>query len=307
MATAPKVKTPEQVSAELPAVETNVAPSAPGASQAVATIGQGGEVATLDAIADTFEGFENSGMEQVTARDILIPRLTILQKLSPQLNRKNVLYLGDQAKEGMICDVGLGELLPTPLHVIPCVWTKTWIEWAPRQTGKGIVGYHDESIMARTTPNERGQPTFNGNLIAETAQWYVLNLTTGGRPSFIAMTSTQIRRSRRWMTWAQGERVRNSAGREFVPPLFYRSYYLTDPVEETKGENSWYSWMIERGPALHEFPDFKNMLQRCVEFSKSITKDQMRADLAAAVTDPTQGEGETIDERGNRADGEARM
>lgn len=236
---------------------------------------------------DTFEGFAGAGMETVTARDILIPRLGIIQALSPQLKKTNSAYI-DGCEEGDIVDAGTGEIMPKPVHVIPVLWAKTWIEWAPRQTQRGIVAFHPtEDILLKTKPDEKGKPTLdNGNSIIETAQWYVVNLTAGRRNSFIPMASTQLRASRRWMTLAQGERLKNSAGREYVPPLFYRTYSL-ETILHQKGDQTWFLWKIGRGPAVPELGDgWKDILEQCTRFRDSLTADQMRADLTAATDDP---------------------
>ena len=50
--------------------------------------------------------------------------------------------------------------MPTPLVFLPVLFKKIWIEWAPRESGKGLVAIHlKDSCLDETTLNERKQPT----------------------------------------------------------------------------------------------------------------------------------------------------
>lgn len=233
-----------------------------------------------------FEEFAGHGMEKVTSSDILIPRLTILQGLSPQIKPRDSAYI-EGAKIGDICDVGTGEVFEE-LHILPVVWDKVWLEWAPRNKAEGLVNIHtDVSILEHTKVNEKRQPILpNGNYIQETAQIYFLNLTASRRPSFLPFASTQLKKSRRLMTLASGERLVNSKGQEYTPPLFYRSYILRT-AEESNNQGSWYGWTIDRGPALPEIPNGKNILADALKFRDSIASGNVKGDLSNMTDDPS--------------------
>lgn len=223
-----------------------------------------------------------TGFENVTASDLLIPRLTILQGLSPQVSRGKPEY-DENAKVGDIYDVGLQERFPEGVEVVCAHYTKAWLEWAPRQTGKGLVAIHESgAIMDETERNATNQPTLaNGNLIAETAQFYCLNLTTKERrKSFIPMASTQLKKARRLLTLATGEKVMMN-GTEVTPPLFWRSYFLTT-VPESNAMGNWMGWKIERGPQLVERPDYRTILTEIKEFRKAVAEGRARGDLSSS-------------------------
>src|SRR5262245_10243202 len=96
-----------------------------------------------------------TGLENVGARDLLIPRLTILQGLSPQVTKGRPEYDKD-ARVGMIYDVGLQEGFGDEVDILPVHYTKVWLEWAPRASGKGLIAAHDSAdILEETTVDEK--------------------------------------------------------------------------------------------------------------------------------------------------------
>jgi hypothetical protein len=237
---------------------------------------------------DEFGTHAGAGLENVTASDMLVPRLTILQQLSPQLNNRKAEYL-EGATQGQICDVGIGDFWDS-IHFVPCYFEKVWLEWAPRSSGRGLVAIHsDPAILDKCTLNEKNQP-FNGpNLVAATTQIYGFNLTAGGRRSFISLASTQLRTSRKWMALATGEKLQRSDGTEYTPPLFYRSYLL-DSTMTTNAEGDWSLLRVSRAETLPElaapggpFPNlnWRNLKQDCILFIDSLRKGQVKADTSS--------------------------
>lgn len=234
--------------------------------------------------ADDFSEFAGAGMEHVGATDILIPRLTILQALSPQINKKKSEYI-EGSEIGHIADVGTGELFPDGIIFLPVYFRKDYLEWAPRSTGKGLIAVHsDPSILESCTRDDKGRPfTKDGNLIAETAQFFGFNLTAGCRKSFIPMAGTQLKKSRKWLTLTTSEKLRRSDGSTFTPPMFYRSYDI-GTAEESNSEGEWSGWTIGRGLSLPEItPDMFGMTWQeikaeAVRFIEQIKKGEVRAD-----------------------------
>jgi hypothetical protein len=242
------------------------------------------EESTAVAESGGFEEFAGAGMEEVGAQDLLIPRLAIIQALSPQLNKSKSEYI-EGAEQNQICDVGMGEIFQDGVLFLPVHYSKVYLEWAPRATQKGLVQIHtDASILDQTTRNDRNQPILaNGNLIQETAQFFGLNLTAGGRHTFIPMSSTQLKKARKWLTLATGERLKRANGQEFTPPLFYRTYHL-GVSNESNAEGSWGGWSVERGPALPELGegfDWRAIKEKAVAFRDSLSSGDMKADLAS--------------------------
>jgi len=231
---------------------------------------------------DDFAAFAGAGMENVTSNDLLVPRLVILQALSPQVNKRKSEYI-DGAEVGMIADVGTGEVYPDGVWFLPVFYRKDYLEWAPRDSGKGLVNIHtDPAILDQTTRNERNQPVLpNGNYIAETAQFFGLNLSAGARMCYVPMTSTQLKKARRWNTLAMGEKLKRADGTEFTAPFFYRTYTL-QTSEESNSEGDWFGWKIERSLALPEITDeghgmnWHQLKDDAVQFRESLSKGEAR-------------------------------
>jgi hypothetical protein len=226
-----------------------------------------------------------TGLEQVTANDLLIPRLTIIQSNSPQVTLGKPEY-NEKYKPGMIYDTGLAEIMEKPLIFLPVHFDKVWIEWFPRETGKGIANiFNDDAIMMQTTEDAMGRDVLpNGNYVVETAQIYGLNCSAKLRPSYIAMTSTQLKKSRRWLTLATTEEIVLPDGTAFQAPFYFRSYQLST-VPENNAKGSWIGWTLERGQSLEDFSKIdaalaERMFERAEKFKKSIDAGEAKADTS---------------------------
>ena len=251
---------------------------------------------------DEFGGYAGQGMENVGVNDLLVPRLSIIQALSPQLKQNKAEYIPD-AKLGVICDVGVGELFPNGVLFLPVYYRKDWLEWAPRSTGKGLVAIHnDPSIMEQTKRDEKQRPIMpNGNLISETAQFFGINLSAGRRKCFLPMASTQLRKARKWNLLATSEHLRRSNGTEFVAPLWYRSYMLTT-AEESNNEGDWAGWVINRAAAIKELDlgyDWHTLKEEAISFREAIIKGELKADTSGmhGTSDGDVVDGSVGDER----------
>lgn len=226
--------------------------------------------------ATAFAGMGGSGYENVGAADLLIPRLTILQGLSPQVSQGRPEY-DPKARVGMIYDVGLQQCFEGPVVFLPVHYNKVWLEWAPRASGKGLVATHDNAeIMDETTPDANNRPTLgNGNYIVETAQLYGLNVSADWRKSFVPMASTQLKKVRRLLTLAMSERLPET---NEVAPLYYRTYELST-VPESNAQGTWMGWKVERGKALPEFPNWQEILDDVKGFRAMLVAGAARGDL----------------------------
>lgn len=231
----------------------------------------------------SFEAHAGAGLEEVTSRDVLIPRLSILQALSPQVNKRDSAYI-EGAEVGMIADVGTGEIFPDGVSFLPVKFVKQFLEWAPRNTNKGLVGIHSNvAILDSCQRTDKGQYVLpNQNYIMETAQFFGFNLTANRRRCFVPMASSQLKKARKWMTLATELKLKRADGSEYNPALFYRTYNLST-AEEANAEGKWFGWVITPGPTLKEIAialDFssKNQFQDCLDFIANLDAGKVRGD-----------------------------
>lgn len=225
-----------------------------------------------DMMADAGLGFEN-----VSANDVAIPYLKILQALSPELRGQTKV---PGAEEGLIMNTVTTQLMKE-FRVIPCAFKKSYVEWTPREAGGGLVKEHaDESILASTKKNERNQDVLpNGNLIVTTAYHYVLVLTEGGfERAVMAMSSTQLKKSRRWLGQMMSLQIK-VGDKSFTPPPFSHSYHVATGME-TKDSNSWFGWIINDPVLVND----KNLYETAKKFGQDVS-----AGLVKVTAPPQEG------------------
>lgn len=234
--------------------------------------------AEVDEFLNASKGMQ-SGFENVTAKDIIIPRLAIVQGQSPQVVKAKPEY-DEDARVGMIWDVALSEGW-SKVEIIPLHFVVQYLEWAPRASGKGLVGIHDvmppENLWER---DDKGKifTKKGGNLIAETAQIYCLNMTADGRPSFIPMASTQLKKSRKLLTYATNASITNKAGEKITPPLYFYSYTL-ETVPESNADGDWMGWKITPHKPITEYDNWKIRLNAIKGFRDALIRGELRGDL----------------------------
>lgn len=203
-------------------------------------------------MAEMFTQDAGSGFENVTSKDIAIPYYGILQALSPQVKRGPAQIEG--AKEGDIFNTVTMEVIPgeTGIFLVPCAFEKMWVEWKPRDDGGGLVKQHKtDEILKICKPNDKGRmATPDGNDIVDTAYHYVLRVWEDMRfeRAIISMTSSQLKKSRRWLAQQMNLQVPVN-GKMINPPPYSHMYRVTSQHEE-KDNFSWFGWQIHAGPSM---------------------------------------------------------
>ena len=86
-----------------------------------------------DAAVAIMKSFENvsTGFEDMGADDLQLPRLKLLQAMSPEIENDEAL------RAGQILNSVTGDSWSSDggVKVIPCVYHKTYVEWAPQGSG----------------------------------------------------------------------------------------------------------------------------------------------------------------------------
>lgn len=195
----------------------------------------------------TFEedGANNSGLENADAECYAVPRLRLLQALSPQCSEDQPEYNSD-AKPGMLMNSLSNKLYDGKdgVIVVPCSFKRVFIEWVPRDNGGGIVGVYDVlegvRLMKTTSRNEKKIDILpNGNELKDTREHYVL-LLDGDEyvPIVMSMDSTKIKISKKWVAIMAGIKMNGAAGK-FTPPTYSQKYLITS-IGETNSNNQQY-------------------------------------------------------------------
>jgi hypothetical protein len=212
---------------------------------------------------------ENGGFEEADSASYAIPFLNILQSGSPQCKRSDGAYIPG-ATEGNLFDTVSNEIFDGDegRSIIPCHFKRTFVEWKQRGDagGGGFVKEHqvDEGLELLKTcvKNDKHQDELpNGNVLSDTRTHYILQgpaeLTPGIilSPAVVSMTSTQIKKSRKWMTMMQSLKMQRADGSTFTPPMYSHVYHATT-VPESNDQGSWFGWKLTNAgqvtdPGIH--------------------------------------------------------
>ena len=198
-------------------------------------------------VSSAFMEDAGSGLENIGAEDVTIPRLKILQAMSPEVNKHDGKYV-DGAGTGDIINTVNNVLYndKNPLVVLPVAYKRLFLEWTPRDSGGGLVAQHDDSsILSKTTKNTIGQDVLeNGNYIQTSATHFVLviNKDGGYDTAMISMAGTQLKRSRTWNSMMASVKMK-SGDKVFTPPSFSQKYTLSC-VQESNDRGTWFGWGI---------------------------------------------------------------
>lgn len=205
----------------------------------------------LPALAATFEEMDELGFENATADSYAIPFLAILQSNSPQVKKTSGSYI-DGATEGMLLNTVKNSVVEAEeegVLVIPCAYRQGFVEWVPRDSGGGFVTEYQPHEAPRTERDDDNRDVLpNGNELMDTRYHSLLMLNEDGSasPIVVAMTRTQVKKSKRWMSLMQDIRLPKADGSgTYTPPMFSHVYRLK-VVPEQKDEYSWWNWDITK-------------------------------------------------------------
>jgi hypothetical protein len=207
------------------------------------------------------------GVENVGVKNLLLPRLTILQALSPQLNKNKVEYIPD-AEIGNFCNVATGDIYKESVVAIPCYFLPVYIEWRPNRGGLVAIDDDNTKIVDKCVRSDRQQLILpNGNIVEETAQWFLL-LQDGAQWTEVVfpLRATNLKHSRRWMTLVQrDEMFMPSIGRLWKPPLFWRCWRLRT-VDDANERGDWATFRPEKGATTLELDPSRQLFFACNTF-----------------------------------------
>ncbi len=97
----------------------------------------------------------NRGQENVNMDDLAIPRLDVLQSLSPQRKKGDPEYING-AEEGMLFNTVTKELYGDSVLFVPVYYTKEWLIWKAQDAGGGLEGAYDSESAAVSAFKENG-------------------------------------------------------------------------------------------------------------------------------------------------------
>ena len=232
---------------------------------------------------------------QTFERDMLtIPRLKILQDLSPEVNDRKAEFI-EGARPGLICNEQ-NRRLDSEVLFIPSAFSVRYIAWRPRKQGGGLVdpnltleeveqNFQSDGIgswigMMKPSANEEPirvevhqTPEYVG--IAKGKDW-------GPMPVAISMPSTKVKAARKINTSVELTELQGRNG-PFRPAMFYHMFRLATGLE-SGNENEWFGYVVHHlgvagdGGALASDPVYLDMVRRAKELKVSFDAGMAKAD-----------------------------
>lgn len=198
-----------------------------------------------------FEQDAGMGTEGADKDSFAIPFVSILQPLSPTVADGK-----EGHKAGLFINSVTGEVLPE-IQIVPVAFQRRYLRWAPREKGGGYKGEFspidvetgkveglqkgddNRYYIGGTNPKENDQ-------LKDTRNHFVLLVRSDGSwtQALISMASTQIKKSKRFLSRIQGIQLRSASGAMFNPPSFSHMYKATS-VKESNDQGVWYGWEID--------------------------------------------------------------
>lgn len=242
-----------------------------------------------------------TGLEGVDAKDVSLPRWTILQGLSPQVNSRKDEYV-EGAQIGMLFNTATGEIAKEKTFIF-AGYQRRYVEWTPRDVkskcplndrpqpvGGGLYRDYgvDDSILDECTRWEENGSLWSprGNEVLETGTWYTVDPETLAT-AFIAMARTQFTPSKKLMAGIRDEK--QVIGGVLRPALlFYRAWTLGTALKTRAvegGTNEWFVFNHKPAYKLQEHPNGRAILDIVRGVQAALAKDEVVIDVGIGETE----------------------
>lgn len=192
-------------------------------------------------------GDEERGSENVTIQDVTIPRLSMIQDLSPQRKKNNAEYI-EGAEEGMLFNTVTTELYESSVLFVPVYFRLEWLVWKHRDAGGGLQGVfatQEEAVEFVGQHPLAGQMTEKNEPVLEvqdTAQHFGLLLDPNSPAEdprateiVISMSKSQLKPSRQF-----NSQIRIAGGDR------WERLYRFSAAQVDGGKGEYYNWKVEQ-------------------------------------------------------------
>lgn len=217
------------------------------------------------------------GSENVETSDLVIPRLDVLQDLSPAVKPNDPNYI-EGAQAGHLINSVTKELFDAEVNFIPVFFRKSYLVWKDRTSGGGFKGQYENAEQA--TAYIKSQPDAAQLSAVETAEHLILIVKDDGslEEAMLSMSRTKLKVSRQL----------NSLVRMNGGDRFGRLYGLSS-LQEKNAMGAFYNFLVR--PL--GFPS-KEHYQYAEQVYDSIAqgKRKVRADMSDTAAGDTEDKGE---------------
>ena len=235
------------------------------------------------------------GTEGMTQDDLMIPRLSVLQQMSPQVNKRDGAYV-QGAEAGMILDNVAAQAFDGEegITVIPISYRRAHIEW--KADRGGLVADHgpDSAGLGGCSRGDSGEYlTAEGNEIVPTGEYFVFVVDADGNysPALLSMAKSQLKKARQWNSMINRLQVPHPSGEgTFNPAMFWNAYNLST-VPEENDQGSWFGWSVKQmfdarsGGIIQNLPNGKGIYLAAREFKAQVAAGEVKVSPESAPED----------------------
>ena len=206
-------------------------------SKEVAVKDESNEMSFATETPDYVKSGTNLGSEDVGMEDMTIPRLSMIQDLSPQHKKSKDEYI-EGAEAGMVFNTVTGQLFSEALYVVPVYYIKEFVIWKDQNKGGGFRGaFHTEleAEQERATLDDASDCE-----VVDTAQHYVLVVSKKNgewktEQAVISMSKSQMKVNRAW-----NSQIRLAGGDRFS-----HVYSLSVITDQNAAGQEYYNWKVK--------------------------------------------------------------
>lgn len=209
---------------------------------------------------------DTRGNENVTKDDLIIPRLSIIQALSPEIKKKDPAYI-EGAEQGQLFNTVTREVYGESVTVVPVYFEKVYLVWKDRQQGGGFGGQYQTQEEANGAIAEMNE---DGWEVVDTPTHVCLVISDSGVSEIaIPLPKSKARISRQW----------NSLVRMLGGPRFSRAYAISG-VEDSSDLGDFWNFKV----AQAGFPS-EEVFRKAEEFYNELTSGDINYSVDQGDTD----------------------
>jgi hypothetical protein len=143
----------------------------------------------------------HAGSEDVTANEMILPRIDVIQALSPQIKKNDPAFIPG-AEQGVIFNTVTGELYGPEITFVPVLFRKEFTVWKLRKAGGGFCGAYKHEADAEFAVSQMENPS--DYEVVESHQHFCIALTEHGpQEAVFSMTKSKLKVSRALNTLVQ--------------------------------------------------------------------------------------------------------
>lgn len=208
----------------------------------------------------------NRGSENVGTDDLVIPRLEVLQALSPQLTEGEAEYIAG-AKQGDLVNSVTRQNYGREVFVVPVFYTKQWLVWRDRKLGGGFKGAFPNPELAKDRIAElmaEGEKGYEA-IDTPTHLCLLVNHSAGTIDEvMVSMPRTKAKVSRAW-----NSQIKLAGGDRFS-----RVYRITSAVEENE-KGKFYNYVVASAgfPAKPLYAKAEALYKQMIEGARRVVMD----------------------------------